>query len=43
MAWVVETLNITVDAEVSALPADMRAQFTRISLMIQEFGLERRM
>jgi phage-related protein len=41
MAWIVETLNATVDAEVSALPADMRAQLTRISLMIEEFGLER--
>jgi len=28
MAWVVETLNATVDAEVNALPADMRAQLT---------------
>ena len=41
MAWVVETLNATVDAEVDALPADMRAQLTRISFLIQEFGLDR--
>jgi phage-related protein len=41
MAWIVETLNAAVDAEVSALPADMRAQFTRISFLIREFGLER--
>jgi phage-related protein len=41
MAWTVETLNATVDAEVNALPADMRAQLTRISFMIREFGLER--
>jgi phage-related protein len=41
MAWTVETLNATVDAEVEDLPADMRAQLTRISLMIGEFGLER--
>ena len=41
MAWIVETLNATVDAEVITLPADMRAQLTRISFMIQEFGLER--
>jgi phage-related protein len=40
MAWTIETLNATVDAEVNALPADMRAQLTRISFMIQEFGLE---
>jgi hypothetical protein len=41
MAWTVETLNATVDAEVNALPADMRAKLARISFMIQEFGLER--
>jgi phage-related protein len=41
MAWVVETLNATVDAEVNALPADMRAQLTRIASMIEEFGLDR--
>ena len=29
MAWTVETLNHTVDAELNALPADMRARFTR--------------
>ena len=31
MAWTVETLNETVDAEVSELPADMRARLTRTS------------
>ncbi len=41
MAWVVETLNAAVDGEINELPADMRAQLTRISLMIEEFGLER--
>ena len=41
MAWAVETLNAAVDAEVNALPADMRAQLARISFLIQEFGLER--
>ncbi len=40
MVWTVETLNATVDAEVDALPADMRARLARISFMIQEFGLE---
>jgi phage-related protein len=30
-----------VDAGVNALPADMRAQITRISFMVEEFGLER--
>ena len=41
MSWTVETLNAAVDAEVLALPADMRAQLSRISLMIREFDLER--
>ncbi len=41
MAWTVETLNALVDAEVNALPADMRARLARLSFMIQDFGLER--
>lgn len=41
MTWTVETLNAAVDAEVNALPADMRARLARISAMIGEFGLER--
>lgn len=41
MVWIVETLNATVDDEIAALPADMRAQLSRISFMIAEFGLER--
>ena len=41
MAWIVETLNATVDTEVNALAADMRAQLSRISFMIETFGLER--
>ncbi len=40
MPWTVETLNAVVDAELSALPADMRARFTRISRLIAEWGLE---
>jgi len=40
MAWTVETLNAAVDAEVNALSADLRAQLTRISFMVREFGLE---
>jgi phage-related protein len=39
MAWVVETLNATVDAELSALPADMRARFVRIVELIEAVGL----
>ena len=34
MAWAVETLNATVDKELEALPADMRARFVRISNLI---------
>jgi phage-related protein len=41
MAWTVETLNSLVDAELEALPADMRARFAYISRLIEEFGLER--
>ena len=41
MAWVVETLGPVVDAELLALPADMRARFVHISRLIEEFGLER--
>lgn len=41
MNWRVETLNAIVDAELEALPADMRARFVHISRLIEEFGLER--
>lgn len=41
MAWSVETLNDVVDAELEALPVDMLARFRYISLLIEEFGLER--
>lgn len=40
MPWTVETLNQTVDAELEALPADMRARLTRIANLIEEMGLE---
>ena len=39
MAWTVETLNETVDAEVADLPADMRARFVRIAELIEAVGL----
>ena len=39
MAWTVETLNETVDAEVAELPADMRARLVRISELIEQVGL----
>ena len=40
MTWVVETLNDSVDKELEALPADMRARFVRTSNLIAEVGLE---
>lgn len=39
MAWSVETLNETVDAELAELPADMRARLVRISELIGSVGL----
>jgi phage-related protein len=39
MAWTVETLNETVDAELAELPADMRARLTRISELIEAVGV----
>jgi phage-related protein len=41
VSWAVETLNATVDAEVEALPQDMRARLVRIAKLIEEKGLER--
>jgi phage-related protein len=40
MMWTVETLDETVDAELEALPEDMRARLTRIANLIEEVGLE---
>jgi hypothetical protein len=39
MAWAVETLNDTVDAEPAELPADMRARLVRIAELIETVGL----
>ena len=41
MTWRVETLNATVDGELDALPADMRARFAHIGELITTVGLER--
>ena len=41
MSWTVETLNEAVEAEVEALPADMRARLARIGMLIEVSGLER--
>jgi len=40
VGWIVETLNATVDGEIEALPADMRARLVRISELIEAVGLE---
>jgi phage-related protein len=41
MEWNVETLNHPVDEELNALPADMRARFTRVVRLIESFGVDR--
>lgn len=41
VAWIVETLNDTVNAELGALPVDMRARFMRIAELIETAGLPR--
>ena len=41
MSWTVETLNETVDAEIEALPEDMRARLARIAQLIEQKSLER--
>lgn len=39
MAWTLETLNETVDAELAELPADMRARLVRVSELIESVDL----
>jgi phage-related protein len=39
IAWSVETLDETVDTELSALPPDMRARFVRIAELVEAVGL----
>jgi phage-related protein len=41
MTWTVELLNKEVEAELSALPADMQARFLRISELLESFGPQR--
>jgi phage-related protein len=38
--WVVETASAIVDAELEALPRDLRARFVRFTEIIQSTGLE---
>jgi phage-related protein len=41
MRWVVETLSPSVDAELEALPAGLRARIARIAELIEAVGLDR--
>jgi phage-related protein len=40
MGGTVTTLNAAVDAEIEAVPADMRARLTRLSQLIEQHGLQ---
>lgn len=40
MSWTVATLNELVDAEIEALPPDMRARLVRLSELIELHGLD---
>ncbi|WP_229428687.1 type II toxin-antitoxin system RelE/ParE family toxin [Microvirga pudoricolor] len=40
MIWSVETLDETVDEEIAALPAALRARMIRLMEMIENIGLE---
>jgi phage-related protein len=39
--WTIETLSATVDAEIEALPRDLRARLVRITTLIEAVGLEK--
>lgn len=41
MSWQVEFLNEAAQAEVDALPVDIRARFARVKELIESHGLER--
>ena len=38
MRWTVETLNAAVEAEIDALPKDMRARLSRLGSIIEQVG-----
>lgn len=38
MRWTVETLDARVDRELAALPAGLRARYTRLAATIEDFG-----
>ena len=41
MAWTVETLNQTVNAEIAALPVDMQTKLIHIGELIEAVGLSK--
>lgn len=41
MPWTVETLDVTVDAEIAALPISLQARLIRLFEMVEHLGLER--
>jgi hypothetical protein len=41
MSWSVLFVNSTAQAELDALPANMRAKFERIVMLIRDHGLEK--
>lgn len=41
MTWTVTYLDEGVQAEIAAVPRDIRSKFERIVMMVQEYGLER--
>jgi phage-related protein len=40
MSWTIEFVNRVAEAELTALPLDMRTRFTRIADMIVQYGLQ---
>jgi phage-related protein len=40
MTWTVLALNTLVEAEIDALPADMRARLSRLTFLIQQVGFD---
>jgi hypothetical protein len=38
MPWTVETLNATIDAEIEALPSDIRARLSRLREVVEQVG-----
>lgn len=41
MPWTVETLDVTVDDEIAALPISLQARLIRLFEMVEHLGLER--